>query len=476
MVPMPPAADYSPAASLGLAGALAWLEADRPAALARLMEFLRIPSISAQPGHAADCVRAAEWARDALAGIGFNVTLRPTAGHPIVLAHHAGPPGWHGPRLLYYGHYDVQPPDPLALWTSPPFEPQVVDAPTGPRVVARGAVDDKGQVSLILEALRAWHASGGIPLPVTVLLEGEEEVGSANLAPFLESARDELAADVVVASDTNMWDRDTPAITTRLRGLLYAELTVHGPARDLHSGLFGGLAVNPINALTSVLGGLHDADGRVRLPGFYDAVRDISAEQAESWRGLGFNAAAFLNEIGLTVGAGERDRTPLERLWSRPTADINGIWGGYTGPGAKTVIAAQASAKVSFRLVPDQDPVSMLAAFREFITERLPAGARFELTANNSGGGIAMAEDSPVIAAARAALAEEYGRPAVLIGGGGSIPVVESFRRILGLDTLLMGFGLDDDRIHSPDEKFDLRCFHQGARAHARLIGRLAAG
>jgi acetylornithine deacetylase/succinyl-diaminopimelate desuccinylase-like protein len=453
---------------------LARLDAGREAALARLMAFLRIPSVSAQPAHKADCARAAEWARDALAEIGFSTSLRPTAGHPIVLAQHPGPPGCSGKRLLYYGHYDVQPPEPLELWSGAPFEPRVVAAPGGEQIVARGAVDDKGQVSLILEALRAWHAAGGIPLPVTVLLEGEEEVGSVNLAPFLAEARDELAADVVVVSDTNMWDRDTPAITTRLRGLLYTELTVHGPSRDLHSGLFGGLAVNPANALAQVLGGLHDAAGRVQVPGFYDAVREITPAQAASWAGLGFDSAAFLGAIGLDAAAGERDRTPLEKLWSRPTADINGIWGGYTGPGSKTVIGAQAAAKVSFRLVPDQDPAAILDGFRAFVAARLPAGARFELTANNSGGGIAVESDSPFIAAAQAALADEYGRPAVLIGGGGSIPVVESFLRILGLDTLLMGFGLDDDRIHSPDEKFDLRCFHQGARAHARLIGRLA--
>ena len=459
---------------VGLSRALAQLDADRPAALDRLIAFLRIPSISAQPAHQADCARAAEWARAALADLGFTASLRPTAGHPIVLAHHPGPPGRAGPHLLYYGHYDVQPPEPLEQWTSPPFEPRIVDSPDGPRIVARGAVDDKGQVSLILEALSSWHATGGIPLAVTVLLEGEEEVGSANLAPFLEANRAELAADVVVVSDTNMWDRDTPAITTRLRGLLYTQLTVRGPSRDLHSGLFGGLAVNPINALTQVLGGLHDESGRVRLPGFYDQVRDITPEQAASWQGLGFDAASFLDAIGLSAAAGEQDRSPLERLWARPTADINGIWGGYAGPGAKTVIAAQAGAKVSFRLVPDQDPHAVLAAFRRFVADRMPPGAQFELTANNSGGGIAVADDSPFIAAARAALADEYGRPAVLIGGGGSIPVVESFRRILGLDTLLMGFGLDDDRIHSPDEKFDLRCFHQGARAHARLLGRLA--
>ncbi|HST76102.1 MAG TPA: dipeptidase [Acetobacteraceae bacterium] len=440
-----------------------------------LFALLRIPSISAQPAHAPDCLRAAEWMRDQFAGLGFEVSIRPTPGHPVVLAHHAGPPGYRGPHILFYGHYDVQPPDPLELWTSPPFEPQLVDGPRGKRIVARGAVDDKGQVTMFIEALRAWHSvGGGIPARITVLIEGEEEVGSVNLDAFLEANKDALKSDLALISDTGMWDVDTPAITTRLRGLVYTQVTLKGPARDLHSGLFGGSALNPINALTRILGELHDADGRVQLPGFYDGVKPVSPEQARQWEALGFDEAAFLGGIGLSAPGGESGLPPLQRLWARPTADINGIWGGYTGPGSKTVIAAEASAKVSFRLVPEQDPQAIADGFRHFLAERTPPGAKVELEMFGASPGIEIATDSPWVRAAEAALGEEYGRPALLMGSGGSIPVVESFRRTLGIDSLLMGFGLDDDQVHSPNEKFELRCFHHGIRSHVRLLGKFA--
>ncbi len=440
-----------------------------------LFALLRIPSISAQPAHAPDCLRAAEWMRDQFAGLGFEVSIRPTPGHPVVLAHHAGPPGYRGPHVLFYGHYDVQPPDPLDLWTSPPFEPQLADGPRGKRIVARGAVDDKGQVMMFIEALRAWHGEGGgIPARITVLIEGEEEVGSVNLDTFLEANRDALKSDLALISDTGMWDVDTPAITTRLRGLVYTQVTLRGPTRDLHSGLFGGSALNPINALTRILGELHDKDGRVQVPGFYDGVKPVSPEQARQWEALGFDEAAFLGEIGLSTPGGERGLPALQRLWARPTADINGIWGGYSGPGSKTVIAAEASAKVSFRLVPGQDPQGIADGFRRFLADLAPPGARVELDVFGASPGIEIATDSPWVRAAEAALAEEYGRPALLMGSGGSIPVVESFRRTLGIDSLLMGFGLDDDQVHSPNEKFELRCFHHGIRSHVRLLGKFA--
>ncbi len=345
-----------------------------------LFALLRIPSISAQPAHKPDCRRAAEWLRAELTGLGFEAGLRETEGHPVVLAHHPGPPGYQGPHILFYGHYDVQPADPLDLWTSPPFEPQLVDGPRGKRIVARGAVDDKGQVMMFVEALRAWHAAGGgIPARLTVLIEGEEEVGSVNLEPFLAANRDALAADLALISDTGMWDIDTPAITTRLRGLVFAEITLKGPSRDLHSGLFGGSALNPINALTRILGELHDADGRVQIPGFYDGVKPLAPEQARQWEALGFDEAAFLGGIGLAHPAGETGRPALERLWARPTADINGIWGGYTGPGTKTVIASEASAKLSFRLVPGQEPQAIITGVRRFLDARTPPGARVEV-------------------------------------------------------------------------------------------------
>ncbi len=449
------------------------IEAGLDASRARWFDLLRIPSVSAQPVHAADCAAAADWLRGCLAEIGFDAKVIGTPGHPVVLAHHpgAGP----GPQLLYYGHYDVQPAEPLELWTSPPFEPTLTEGPHGPRVTARGAVDDKGQVMMWLEALRGWHdAAGGPPCPVTVLIEGEEEVGSPNLEPFLTAHRDALAAEIAVVSDTNMWDADTPALTTRLRGMVYVELTLRAAERDLHSGLFGGSALNPINALTRILGALHDADGRVQLPGFYDGVAELPPELAAEWQALGFDEAASLGGIGLSVPAGERGRMPLERLWARPTADINGIWGGYTGAGSKTVIAAEASAKLSFRLVPGQDPAAVFAAFQRFVADRAPADARVTFEQMSGAPGVEIPAGSPWMQAARAALADEYGRPAVTIGSGGSIPVVESMRRLLGLDSLLMGFGLADDQVHSPNEKFEWRCFHHGLRSHARLLAKLA--
>ena len=450
------------------------VEANLAQSQQRWFSLLRIPSVSAQPAHAADCREAAEWLRAELAGMGFDAAVHGTAGHPVVLAHHDGPAG-DVPHLLFYGHYDVQPAEPVELWDHPPFEPTVVDGPHGPRVFARGAVDDKGQVMLWLEALRAWHdQTGSLPVRVTVMIEGEEEVGSPNLDAFIQAHRDALRADVAVISDTGMWDVDTPALTTRLRGLVYAQVTLRAAERDLHSGIFGGSALNPINALTRILGQILDENGRVQLAGFYDGIADISPEQRGSWDTLGFDEGAFLGGIGLRDPVGEKDRAPLERLWARPTADINGIWGGYQGPGAKTVIAAEAGAKISFRLVPGQDPAQVADALRRFVAERAPADAQVTVDVFSTAPGMEIASDGRFVAAAQQALGREYDRPAVLIGSGGSIPVVESLRRLLGLDSLLMGFGLDDDQVHSPNEKFEMTCFRHGIRSHARLLGELA--
>lgn len=445
--------------------------------LGRLVDLLRIPSVSAQPQHAADCARAAEWARELLAGLGFEAKVHPTAGCPVMLAHHKRPSGVRAPDILFYGHYDVQPPEPLELWDNPPFEPRLVDGPRGKRIVARGAVDDKGQAMMFLEALRAWKEVGGvIPAGVTVLLEGEEEVGSPNLENFLVEHQDALRADFALISDTGMWNIDTPALTTRLRGLVYVEITLRGAVRDLHSGLFGGSALNAVNALTQILGELHHSDGRVAIPAFYDRVHTVSPEQAKDWDALGFDESAFLGSIGLRSPIGETGVPGLQRLWARPTADLNGICGGYTGAGAKTVIPAEARAKLSCRLVPHQDPAAVVEGIKQFINDRLPPGSRADVEVLSAAPPIEIATTSAFIAAAREALADEYSRPAVLIGSGGSIPVVESLRRRLGLDSLLMGFALDDDQTHSPNEKFELRCFHHGIRSHIRLLGKLADG
>ena len=452
---------------------LAYIEANLDAARERWFALLRIPSVSAQPVHKGDCRAAAEWVRGELASMGFEAVLNETPGHPVVLGRHMGA-GDGAPHVLFYGHYDVQPAEPLELWDAAPFDPKLTDGPHGKRVVARGAVDDKGQASTWMEALRAWHAvHGTLPIRATVVMEGEEEVGSPNLEPFLSAHRDVLAADVAVVSDTNMWDIDTPALTTRLRGMVYMQVTLRAAKRDLHSGLYGGAALNPVNALTRILGGLHDDAGRIQLPGFYDGVVDTPAAQMAEWDALGFDESAFLAGVGLRIPVGERGRAPLERQWARPTADVNGIWGGYQGIGAKTVIAAEAGAKVSFRLVPGQDPAAIAAAFKQFVAARLPGDATVEFETFSNAPGVAIPSDSRFVAAAREALTAEYGRPAVLMGSGGSIPVVESMKRLLGVDSLLLGFGLDDDQVHSPNEKFEWRCFHHGMRAHARLIGLL---
>ncbi|HEX6011787.1 MAG TPA: dipeptidase [Geminicoccaceae bacterium] len=445
-----------------------------PDSVARLQELLRFPSVGVAPRHESDTKACALWLADQLAGIGMEASVRPTPGMPMVVAHDRSAPAG-APRVLYYGHYDVQPADPLELWDTPPFEPAIVDGPRGPRVVARGAVDDKGQLMTFVEALRAWRAvHGALPVRATVFLEGEEEASSKSLEPFLAANRGELAADVCVISDSGMLDVDRPAITYALRGLTYAEVTLHGPSHDLHSGMYGGAVVNPINALCRILGQLHDDQGRIRIPGFYDEVREIAPEEALAWRRIGFDEAAFLAGAGLDRSTGEEGRSVLERVWSRPTCDVNGIWGGYAGEGSKTVIPAKASAKLSCRLVPDQDPRKVMAGLRRFFDERVPPGCRLEFVEMGTGGAIRVPTDSPFLDAAKAAAAEVFGAAPVLIGCGGSIPVVAAMRRMLGLDTLLVGFGLDDDRVHSPNEKFELVCYRKGIETHAAMLGRFA--
>jgi acetylornithine deacetylase/succinyl-diaminopimelate desuccinylase-like protein len=456
-----------------LAVTLAHIERDLENSLERLFALLRIPSISTDPAFKAQCRTAADWLARELSSLGFDASVRPTAGHPMVVAHGRGRAS--GPHVLFYGHYDVQPPDPLELWESPPFEPRVVAGPDGvQRIVGRGSADDKGQLMTFVEACRAFAATGGLPLPVTILLEGEEETGSPSLKPFLDAHREELKADVALVCDTDMWDADTPAVTTTLRGLVLEEVILRGAARDLHSGLFGGAAVNPIHTLARILADLHDGEGRVAIPGFYDRVGELDAEIKAQWSALAFDERRFLADIGASGPAGERGRGVLEQIWSRPTCDVNGIVGGYTGEGSKTVIPAKASAKVSFRLVGDQDPIKVQGAFRTFVRARLGPNDKAEFLSHGASPALRLPLSSPYLAKARAALAAEWQRPVVLKGSGGSIPIVGVFKRELGMDSLLVGFGLDDDRIHSPNEKYDLRSFHQGARSWARILAALA--
>ncbi len=456
--------------TLSLEAARAQAARDFDQSVARLCALLRIPSVGTDPAHRADTRRAAEWLARELAGLGLVVAVEETDGHPVVWAR-----GGSGrPHVLYYGHYDVQPPDPLEEWRHPPFEPATEEGPFGPRLVARGAVDNKGQLMTMIEALRAVRTSAGeLPCSITFLIEGEEESGSPNLAPYLRRRREELAADVAVISDTTMLGPDRPAITQMLRGLLYVELQLTGAAVDLHSGLYGGVAPNPIHALARMIASLHDDRGRIQIPGLYDTVRELDPQQQQAWREIGFDVDQFLGAVGITRAEGEEGFTVVERLWARPTLDVNGIWGGYTGAGQKTVIPAQAFAELSLRLVPDQDPETVLAQLRQSLEARTPQGYRLEIRPLAAAAPIRIPAESPFFRAAERALGRVFPNPPARIGCGGTIPVVAMLKEELGIDTLLIGFGLDDDGPHSPNEKFDLICYRRGIESHIALLQEL---
>jgi acetylornithine deacetylase/succinyl-diaminopimelate desuccinylase-like protein len=460
-----------------LGAVLAQIDADLERSLERLFDFLRIESISTDPAYKDQCVRAAQHVAQDLAGMGFDTSIRPTAGHPIVVAKAGGgDTGGNAPRVLFYGHYDVQPVDPLDLWEAPPFAPRIVTQPDGRKIiVARGACDDKGQVMTFVEACRAFKAvTGRLPLPITMMIEGEEECGSNHLFGFVQDHADELTLDLALVCDTSMWDPSTPMVTTSLRGLVYEEVTIACADRDLHSGLFGGAAQNPLRVLARILAAMHDDNGRVTIPGFYAGVNELPSDIRTDLAGLALTAEDFLGSVGLKIPAGEKDRMLIEQIATRPTAEINGMIGGYTGEGAKTVIPGQAMAKVSFRLVGAQDPQKIRDAFRAFVRERLPADARVEFQSFGAAPAIELPFDNPALARTRTALAAEWGKKAVTVGEGGSIPIVSDFKRILGMDTIMVGFALDDDRVHSPNEKYDLTSFHKGTRSWARILAALA--
>lgn len=452
--------------------ALDYVDTHIDASLDRLFALMRVPSISTDPVYADHCQAAARVLADELTDLGFDARVAPTPGHPMVVAHHDGD----GPHVLFYGHYDVQPVDPLNLWKRDPFDPVLETRADGSKaIVGRGASDDKGQLRTFIEACRAWKAAEGrLPVKVTILFEGEEESGSESLEPFLHANAGELTADFALICDTSMWDTATPGLTIGLRGMAGGQVTVRGPSRDLHSGLYGGPARNPIQLLVNALGTLKDDDGRVTLPGFYDGVHPLPEIVQKSWDALGFDAKGFLGDVGLSVPAGEKGIGALEQSWARPTAEINGIWGGYTGEGFKTVIPAEAHAKVSFRLVGDQDPDQVWDAFQDHVRAALPADCSAEFKARGGSKAISLASDSPPLAATRAALDAEWGKSA-LLASGGSIPVVNSIRTILGMDSVMVGFALNDDNIHSPNEKYDLNSFHKGIRSWVRILGRLGA-
>jgi len=456
---------------------LARIDAEMPAATDRLLELLRIKSISTDPAFKAECDKAADWLVADLNSFGIAAEKRPTPGHPMVVGHVEGPEGADVPHVLFYGHYDVQPVDPLELWDNDPFAPTIEETPNGPVIRGRGSSDDKGQLMTFVEACRAWKAEHGtLPCKITFFFEGEEECGSPSLVPFMKENAAELTSDIALICDTGLFQSKTPAIITSLRGLLGEELTIKAANKDLHSGMFGGVSMNPIRVLSKALAGLHDETGRVTLPGFYDGVHELPAELAAQWKALNFDHKAFLGDVDLSEPAGEQGYTPLEMIWSRPTCEVNGILGGYTGEGFKTVLPAEASAKVSFRLVGDQDPLKIREAFRAYIESCLPVDCTVEFTGYGAAGGSNMSTDHPAFEQARLALSDEWPEAAAFAGCGGSIPISGHFKQIVGTASMLIGFAKDDDQIHSPNEKYDVESFHKGIRSWARILEAMSRG
>ncbi|UIK03751.1 M20/M25/M40 family metallo-hydrolase [Neorhizobium galegae] len=452
---------------------LALVDAEIDESLARLFDLIRIPSISTDPGYRDQCKAAADWLSRDLASIGFDTSVRPTTGHPMVVAHQKEAAG---PHLLFYGHYDVQPVDPLALWTSDPFEPRLEPLPNGDTaIVARGASDDKGQMMTFVEACRAWKAvTGKLPVQVSILFEGEEEAGSPSLAPFLDATAGELKADMVYVCDTDMWDRETPAVTTMLRGLYSTEVGITCADRDLHSGMFGNAARNALQVLSDVVASLRTPDGGVAVVGFYDGVKELPEAIKAQWQRLPFDEKGFLADIGLNIPAGEAGRSILEQVWARPSCEINGMSGGYTGEGFKTVIPAKATAKISFRLVEGQVPENIRDAFKAHVQARIPADCSVTFKDFGLAPATVMPVESPFLTKTLAALSTEWDCEAALAGTGGSIPIIGEFKRRLGCDALLVGFARFDNRVHSPNEKYDLSSFHKGIRSWVRILAELA--
>ncbi|HYJ79613.1 MAG TPA: dipeptidase [Longimicrobiaceae bacterium] len=445
-----------------------YLKRNREQSLAELNEWLRIPSVSAKSEHRADTAAAADWLAGRMRTAGLTVEVIPTDGHPVVLGE------WRGaadaPTLMIYGHYDVQPPEPLDEWKSPPFEPTVRDG----NLFARGSVDDKGQVYLHLKALEAYLAeNGALPVNVVFLVEGEEEMGSPNLGAFLKANAGRLRCDAIMISDTTMFAPGLPSITIGLRGLAYMEVRVQGPAGDLHSGAYGGAVVNPANALAKIIAALHDKRGRVTIPGFYDRARELTPAEREAIASLPFEEEQLREEVGAPALGGEEGYGALERIWARPTLDVNGLLSGYTGEGAKTVLPARAMAKVSMRLVPDQDYKEVERAFTKHVLSLAPEGVKVEVEALHGGQPWFAEPRGPVFEAARRALARAFGREPVTIREGGSIPIVQQFQEILGAPVVLIGFGLPGENAHAPNEWMSVENFHVGAEAVAMLYEEL---
>lgn len=448
----------------------AYLEANRDAHLEELKDLLRIPSVSTADKHKPDVVEAANFVADRLRDMSFDVTVYPTEGHPIVYGEWLGAPD--APTILIYGHYDVQPPEPLDLWRNPPFEPTIENG----NIVARGATDDKGQFYCHLKGCEAhMKTAGSLPVNVKFLIEGEEEIGSPSLDPFLVEYAEMLKADAVLISDTSMFSEGRPALTVGLRGLAYFDIEVRGASHDLHSGLYGGAVKNAINALCEMVSGLHAEDGSVAIEGFYDSVRPLSPSDREEMAALQHDEKAFRAEIDVAETVGEQGYTVLEQISARPTLDCNGIWGGYTEPGAKTVLPAQAFAKISCRLVPDQAPEEINAKLEAHLQKHCPAGATVKVLPHHGAEPFLVDREGVAVNAATRALARVWGVEPVFMRSGGSIPIVANFKDRLGIDSVLMGYGLADDRLHSPNEKFGLKNFFNGIRASAYVLEELAS-
>jgi len=443
------------------------IDADLPQSIERLCELLRIPSISTDPAFKGDCETAADWLVADLESIGAIASKRQTPGHPMVVGHVEGD----GPHILFYGHYDVQPVDPLDLWDNDPFDPQLEETAKGKVIRGRGSSDDKGQLMTFVEACRSWKAvHGNLPCRITFFFEGEEESGSPSLIPYMKENAKELKADIALICDTGLFESRVPSIVTMLRGLLGEELIITGPDKDLHSGMYGGAAINPIRVLSRIIASLHDDQGRITVPGFYDGVPELPQDIRAQWEGLNFDHKAFLGGVDLNTPAGEQDRSALEMIWSRPTCDVNGINGGYTGDGFKTVLPSKASAKISFRLVSQQDPIAIRANFRKMVQDMLPPDCSVEFKAHGASPASQMSTNHPAFDQARTALSDEWPDAAAFVGCGGSIPIAGHFKTYLDMDAMLIGFGKDDDQIHSPNEKYDVESFHKGIRSWARIL------
>ncbi|WP_170358811.1 dipeptidase [Ruegeria arenilitoris] len=460
---------------MSLDATLSKIDSDLSASIERLMEFLRIPSISTDPAFKKDVDKAADWLVDDLRSIGIDAKKHPTPGHPMVVGHVGDDAD--APHVLFYGHYDVQPVDPLDLWNRDPFDPALEETEHGQVIRGRGSSDDKGQLMTFVEACRAWKAvNGKLPCRITFFFEGEEESGSPSLVPFLEANKEELKADLALVCDTSMVSRGVPSIASQLRGMLKDEFTIIGPRIDLHSGHYGGPGLNPLREISRIVASFYDEEtGRVAVEGFYEGVHEVSAEQLRQWENCGFDEAEYLNSVGYTRPHGEKGYSTLEQQWARPTLEINGLWGGYNGAGSKTVIPSQAHCKITCRLVGEMDPDKLRDKIRKHVEDRLSPDAKVVWDNDLEGSPASVMNlDRPEFEAARAALSDEWGREAVFTGMGGSIPVVGYFNTVLGLDSMLVGYANDDDAIHSPNEKYDVKSFHKGIRSWARILDALS--